>query len=81
MRESRCHQNVTYFYKNYIEKNSDICNIVTGWALSDDGYWRQHSWIYLADYDEIIETTEERKKYFGFILNDKETEEFIFFNW
>lgn len=43
--------------------------IATGWALSPDGLWRQHSWIIKND-NTIIETTEKRNKYFGFILGE-----------
>jgi hypothetical protein len=35
----------------------------TGYALSDDDMWRQHSWV--VDTKGIIETTEKRIAYFG----------------
>lgn len=64
-----CHSNVAILYQRGGIK------IVTGWALSDDGLWRQHTWG--IDNNGIIETTEVRDKYFGFILNDTEAELFV----
>lgn len=66
---SSCHSNVAMLYQRGIVK------IATGWALSDDGLWRQHTWG--IDNNEIIETTETRNKYFGFILNTAESELFV----
>jgi hypothetical protein len=48
--------------------------ITTGWALSDDGLWRQHSWILRGK--TVIETTETRVRYFGVTLTDAEAEQF-----
>jgi len=58
-----CHNNVI---KLCLEGKG---RMATGWALSDDGLWRQHSW--LVKDKTIIETTESRKRYFGIILNSK----------
>lgn len=38
---------------------------MTGYALSDDGLWRQHSWCLDTQENQIIETTESRIAYFG----------------
>ncbi len=57
-----CHGNVADFWRN----NPKRYSIATGWALSDDGLWRQHSWI--IDGSTLIETTIPREKYFGFVL-------------
>ncbi|HEV2643050.1 MAG TPA: hypothetical protein VGT98_10095 [Candidatus Elarobacter sp.] len=46
--------------------------IMTGYALSEDGMWRQHSWIYDRDDDAVVETTEKRVGYFGVLLDDLE---------
>ena len=46
--------------------------IMTGYALSEDGMWRQHSWIYDRDDDAVVETTEARVGYFGVLLDDLE---------
>jgi hypothetical protein len=37
--------------------------IVTGYALSDDGLWRRHTWA--LEGERVIETTEPRVLYFG----------------
>ena len=67
-----CHSNVVELYAN---KNYKIA---TGYALSSDGLWRQHSWC--IDNKSIIETTKKRKKYFGFVLTDRKAHEFSLFN-
>ena len=63
MTPSKCHRNCSDVYK----KNKNL-KIVTGWALLDK-VWIQHTWLYDNEYNEIIETTEWRERYFGFILN------------
>lgn len=55
-------------------------DIWTGMALSDDGLWRVHTWVYDSKNQKYIETTERRIKYFGYKLNGKERDEFIFMN-
>jgi hypothetical protein len=79
--ESRsCHSNAAQLWS----ENKDVLVIVTGYALSDDGLWRQHSWLMrkplTAGQHQIIETTIKRVKYFGFILNDTEAETFLRMN-
>lgn len=73
---SNCHKNVeTLFMKSMIKKNNlfpmyDL-EIYTGYALSSDGLWRNHSWIIgrsnTPDIVEniIIETTLPRLIYLG----------------
>ena len=80
MKDSRCHQNVTSFYNNFVKDNSEEeISIITGWALSD-GIWRQHSWIFLT-YDEVvIETTKDRDSYYGIRLLGDDLTEFLFNN-
>jgi hypothetical protein len=46
--------------------------VMTGYALSEDGMWRQHSWIYDLASDAVVETTEKRVGYFGVLLDDVE---------
>jgi hypothetical protein len=75
MTSSKCHRNCADVYN----KNKDL-RLVTGWALLDD-VWVQHSWLYDNEYNEIIETTEHRDVYFGFILNSDESDEFCDLNW
>jgi hypothetical protein len=66
--DSACHVNTALLY---LLKSSKGFKIVTGYALSEDGYWRQHSWGSMGK--KIIETTVPRVKYFGFKLNSKES--------
>jgi hypothetical protein len=75
MTPNKCHRNCADIYKD----NKNL-KIVTGWALLDK-VWDQHSWLYDVEYNEIIETTKFRDKYFGFILNNEEAKEFCFNNW
>jgi hypothetical protein len=57
---SRCHQNVARMYR---EHQHGIKAIGTGYALTDDGIWREHSWGISAK--RILETTTMRLLYFG----------------
>jgi hypothetical protein len=63
MVRSACHQNVAAAWN---AKKFGIVGIATGYALSDDGLWRQHTWGVLRD--GILETTELREIYFGFLM-------------
>lgn len=65
---NRCHGNAAYLWER------GEADIVTGYALSEDGLWRQHSW---GEKDgEIIETTSKREKYYGVRLTDEEAAQF-----
>lgn len=68
-----CHQNSAALCEN----NPDY-KLVTGYALSPDGLWRQHTWV--VDGIIIVETTELRDMYYGVELTLKDREEFILFN-
>ena len=60
--QSQCHRNAGRLYRN-----GELAAIATGWALSDDRIWRQHSWG--IDWKgRIVETTEPRLMYFGVYL-------------
>lgn len=60
MEQSECHANCEALYqKNKTHK------IYTGYALSKDGLWRNHSWI-ITKNGSIIETTELRVLYLGY---------------
>jgi hypothetical protein len=65
MDNSACHSNVALLWNR---KGYAIC---TGWALSDDNIWRQHSWC-LDRRATIVETTESREIYFGIKLEESE---------
>tara|TARA_B100000768_G_C11230097_1_gene354666 strand:+ start:52 stop:483 length:432 start_codon:yes stop_codon:yes gene_type:complete len=77
---SKCHKNVVTFYSNFIndsDNSYDELSIVTGWALSNDGVWYQHSWLYFNYDDVILETTESRLLYYGVILSGVALDNFI----
>ena len=77
---SQCHYNSCVLWDNNEEDNLFIA---TGYALSEDGgMWRQHSWCVQKNSNgvQIIETTEPRVLYFGFVLNLAETKEFVLNN-
>jgi hypothetical protein len=68
----RCHSNSAACW----DENRELCKICTGYALSRDGMWRQHSWI-LTNQGKIVETTEKRVQYFGYIMTLEECELFL----
>lgn len=62
-RTSACHANSAHLWAAEQERVA----LVTGYALSDDGLWRQHSWcVRPADGGRVLETTERNLLYFGF---------------
>ena len=65
MEPSQCHLNVARLW-NERKKGSRLIGVGTGYALSDDGLWRGHSWGLTKK--GIIETTVRRVKYFGLSL-------------
>lgn len=75
--ESRqCHANVARIWN----EQREIVSIVTGYALSEDGLWRQHSWLIQGKLTvgpyRLIETTTSRIMYFGVLLTQTEAEVF-----
>lgn len=67
-----CHSNAARLWAS----NPRRYAIESGYALSRDGGWREHSWIYDLKDRQIIESTEKRVKYFGFRLTDPEAKTF-----
>jgi hypothetical protein len=61
-RRGDCHANAA---RLWLRRPADL-NVVVGYALSDDGLWRAHSWVF--DGARVIETTEPRVLYFGCAL-------------
>ena len=57
-----CHRNVGAMWID-----GTIESICTGYALSDDQLWRQHSWG-LSVGGELVETTDQRRAYVGITL-------------
>ena len=70
MAPCQCHSNCAQFW----DKNPKTCRIATGWALSNDGIWRQHTWLLKGK--AVIETTEPRTLYYGIVLGDEEANSF-----
>lgn len=71
----QCHLNSACCW----DENRDRCKICTGYALSKDGMWRQHSWVF-TNQGRVVETTEKRVQYYGFVMTELECEEFLFAN-
>ncbi len=71
LESSMCHKNVAIAWK---ERRFGIVAIATGYALSEDGLWRQHSWGILRN--GVLETTEARLKYFGIPLQSAKADQF-----
>lgn len=72
----RCHSNSALCW----DENRERCRICTGYALSKDGMWRQHSWVYDLIDKVVIETTEKRVAYWGILLEVPECEAFLMSN-
>lgn len=72
----QCHSNSADLWM----QNRNKIQICTGYALSRDGVWRQHSWCYHIENKIVIETTMKRAQYFGFILNETESMCFAYMN-
>lgn len=75
---SQCHRNSAYLW----DANRGRCFIATGYALSEDGLWRQHSWVVqpLALSWRVWETTVKRAGYFGVVFTEEECEKFLYNN-
>jgi hypothetical protein len=63
---NRCHANAADIWARGTERY----RLAHGFGLSEDGLWRMHSWA--LDDKGIIETTEARERYFGFVLDPYE---------
>lgn len=78
-RQSACHENSSLLW----EANQEKLFLATGYALSNDGLWRQHSWCIQNTKEgnpKVIETTEPRELYYGFVMTLSETEDFGYDN-
>jgi hypothetical protein len=69
-KQSRCHTNAARLW----EEDPESTVLMTGWAMSEDGIWRQHSWGKRGK--TILETTNPRLLYFGFELSPEEASKF-----
>ena len=70
MRSRDCHANAARL------RETRGHHIATGYALSDDGLWRQHSWGIHSRTGNPIETTTPRVKYHGAVLTPGEAADF-----
>ncbi len=76
MEKSDCHRNVAEIWTS---REREIVGIGTGYSLSDDGLWRQHTWG--VQREGIVETTVPRVKYFGVLLQGRDADLFAIANW
>jgi len=78
-RDCACHANSARYWESHRE-DTVLC---TGYALSEDGIWRQHTWLVhiRPRKNRIIETTVPRIAYFGFALTNEEAEIFAWNNF
>jgi hypothetical protein len=67
---SACHRNAVALWRSGAAQA-----VGTGYALSDDGLWRKHSWACAED-GHLIETTEPRTAYFGVELRGRNADSF-----
>jgi hypothetical protein len=69
---NQCHANAGKLWEN--SRGQLPIAIVTGYALSDDGLWRQHSWLIAKPGRRwtVIETTCRRLLYYGVVLTEEE---------
>ena len=75
---SNCHRNAADAWKR--SRSKDKIAVGTGYALSKDGVWRPHSWLFRETKIgvAIYETTEPRIAYFGAILSKERVEKIDF---
>jgi len=71
MEHSACHRNLS---RLWARKRNGLVGIGTGYALSGDGLWRQHSWG--VGRRGIVETTQVRMRYFGYLLQGRDADSF-----
>jgi hypothetical protein len=71
-RDCACHSNTAAMW----DVNKEKLTIVTGYGLSEDSVWRQHSWGVMTETGQIVETTTKRRMYYGFRLTEAEAESF-----
>jgi hypothetical protein len=76
MRPCSCHRNTSRLWSRNgnMNRKNGLIGIGTGYALSGDGLWRQHSWG--VGKRGIVETTEARVTYFGRLLRGEDADLF-----
>jgi len=76
MRRCECHANSAALWT----KNPAALRIMTGYALTVDGMWRQHTWCIEVATGRPIETTTGRIAYYGVVLDEDEASRFALTN-
>lgn len=72
MRNGECHANSATLWR----RSPRTVQIMTGYALTIDGLWRQHSWCLERATGQPIETTTARLAYYGMVLTDADADLF-----
>jgi hypothetical protein len=77
---SQCHRNSCCLWR--VNRKTNEVAVATGYALRKDGMWRQRSWMMLRRYRsvQVVETTEPRIAYYGFVMTADEAEQFYLEN-
>lgn len=77
----QCHANAAALWRERRtpDRNHRVTGIASGYGLSGDGLWRQHSWAVTAQ-GRILETTEPCVAYAGFVLSEQEARLFAVLN-
>ena len=65
-----------HYAETYALGSGPSCELVTGYALHQDGLWRQHSWLW--DGKRVIEPNLKPILYFGVMLTPAEAAQFVF---
>jgi hypothetical protein len=68
-----CHHNVASLWEQR-KKRSRLKALATGYALSEDGMWRWHTWGITATH--VLETTVARLQYFGILMDAEDADVF-----
>jgi len=72
-RPCSCHENASVLWEGF----QDSLVLATGYALSEDGLWRQHSWCVEGTGERrVVETTTRRLLYLGFGMDAGEAAAF-----
>ena len=66
MSDNDCHTNAAALWQA-----GEVPSVGTGYAMSADRLWREHSWG-VTDTGSILETTLQREIYFGFTFNGED---------
>ena len=74
---NQCHRNSCDLW--YSNKDDFDIKIATGYALTKEGYWIQHSWLVKKRPRSVrvIETTVKMLAYFGYVMTDEQCMEFV----